>query len=58
MSAIPIVSADALTRFAADVFARSGLPRPDAAVVAEVLVWANLRGVDTHGVTGFRATWS
>jgi len=45
------VSAAALTRFATEVFARAGLPRPDAAVVAEVLVWANLRGVDTHGVT-------
>ena len=42
-------SAD-LTRFATDLFARAGLPRADAAVVAEVLVWANLRGVDTHGV--------
>ena len=51
MSAITTVSADALTRFATDVFARSGLARADAAVVAEVLVWANLRGVDTHGVT-------
>jgi LDH2 family malate/lactate/ureidoglycolate dehydrogenase len=51
MSAIPTVSPDALTRFATDVFTRSGLPRPDATVVAEVLVWANLRGVDTHGVT-------
>lgn len=40
-----------LTRFATDVFARTGLPRNDAKVVAEVLVWANLRGVDTHGVT-------
>ncbi|HZF19934.1 MAG TPA: Ldh family oxidoreductase [Burkholderiales bacterium] len=44
------VSAAALARFATDVFARAGLPRADAAVVAEVLVWANLRGVDTHGV--------
>lgn len=44
------VTAGALKRFATDVFARTGLPRADAAVVAEVLVWANLRGVDTHGV--------
>src|SRR5262249_45422346 len=51
MSAITTVSADALARFATDVFARAGLPQADAAVVAEVLVWANLRGVDTHGVT-------
>src|ERR1041385_3830085 len=39
-----------LARFATEIFVRSGMPRPDAAVVAEVLVWANLRGVDTHGV--------
>jgi LDH2 family malate/lactate/ureidoglycolate dehydrogenase len=44
------VSAGELTRFATDIFARAGLPRADAGVVAEVLVWANLRGVDTHGV--------
>src|SRR2546425_1439601 len=49
--AAPTASADALKRFAADVFARAGMPKADAAVVAEVLVWANLRGVDTHGVT-------
>jgi LDH2 family malate/lactate/ureidoglycolate dehydrogenase len=45
------VMPDALERFATSVFARAGLPQADAAVVAEVLVWANLRGVDTHGVT-------
>jgi len=42
--------AAALKRFATDVFARAGMPESDAAVVADVLVWANLRGVDTHGV--------
>lgn len=45
------VAAEALRRFAADVFERAGMPKPDAALVADVLVWANLRGVDTHGVT-------
>src|SRR2546428_5535339 len=43
--------AAALNRFATEVFARAGMPGADAAVVADVLVWANLRGVDTHGVT-------
>src|SRR5258706_3185498 len=42
--------AEALKRFATEVFARTGMPKADAAVVADVLVWANLRGVDTHGV--------
>lgn len=44
------VTAEALKHFTTDIFARTGLPQADAAVVAEVLVWANLRGVDTHGV--------
>src|SRR5205823_13294528 len=42
--------AEGLKRFATDVFVRTGMPETDAAVVADVLVWANLRGVDTHGV--------
>ena len=49
--AVPTASADVLKRFATEVFARAGMPGADAAVVADVLVWANLRGVDTHGVT-------
>jgi LDH2 family malate/lactate/ureidoglycolate dehydrogenase len=48
--AATIVSGEVLTSFATDIFTRAGLPRADAAVVAEVLVWANLRGVDTHGI--------
>jgi LDH2 family malate/lactate/ureidoglycolate dehydrogenase len=48
--AAAVVSGEALTRFATDLFARAGLPEADAATVSEVLVWANLRGVDTHGV--------
>jgi ureidoglycolate dehydrogenase (NAD+) len=36
--------------FTEQVFAAAGLPAADAAVEAEVLVWANLRGVDSHGV--------
>lgn len=45
------VSAEALRRFVASVLAKVGMPPAGAATVAEVLVWANLRGVDTHGVT-------
>lgn len=43
-------SAEALKRFATDIFVRAGMPQADAAIVSDVLVWANLRGVDTHGV--------
>ena len=44
------VGADELRRFTTDIFARAGLPDADAGVVADTLVWANLRGVDSHGV--------
>jgi LDH2 family malate/lactate/ureidoglycolate dehydrogenase len=49
--AAPTASADALKGFATEIFARAGMPEADAKIVADVLVWANLRGVDTHGVT-------
>jgi ureidoglycolate dehydrogenase (NAD+) len=38
-----------LTRFFHDVFIAKGMREADAATVAEVLAWANLRGVDSHG---------
>lgn len=40
----------ALQAFTTEVFTAAGLPPSDAAVEAEVLVWANLRGIDSHGV--------
>ena len=46
-----IVTADALRRFTHEVFVRAGMPPADAAIVADVLVWADLRGVDSHGVS-------
>lgn len=39
-----------LQAFVAQVFAGLGMPEVDAAMEAEVLVWANLRGIDSHGV--------
>lgn len=51
MSEARVVTADALRGFATAVFRRSGMPERHAAIVAEVLAWANLRGIDTHGVT-------
>src|SRR5256712_9860597 len=42
-------TADALRRFTRDVFVRAGMSEGDAATVADVLVWADLRGVDSHG---------
>lgn len=39
-----------LERFVARVFHAEGLPPDDARIVAQTLVFANLRGVDTHGI--------
>ena len=44
-----------LTRFTTDIFECAGMPREDAEIEADVLVWANLRGVDSHGV--LRIPW-
>mgnify|MGYP005754177073 FL=1 len=52
-SATITVQADALRHFVADLFVAQGVPERDALTVADCLVEANLRGVDTHGV--FRA---
>ncbi|MEE9256194.1 MAG: Ldh family oxidoreductase [bacterium] len=45
-----LVKAEELRRFAAQVFAHSGMPKPDAAWTAETLVQAELRGTSSHGV--------
>jgi ureidoglycolate dehydrogenase (NAD+) len=47
---MPDVAAPELQRFATGIFTAAGFDVVDASVVAEVLVWANLRGVDGHGV--------
>jgi L-2-hydroxycarboxylate dehydrogenase (NAD+) len=44
------VWADSLCDFCARVFEKMGVPPDDAAVTADVLVAANLRGIDSHGV--------
>lgn len=44
------VGAHELTRFGERVFMAAGMSAEHAATVAEILVWANLRGVDSHGV--------
>jgi len=40
-----------LERFVAQIFEQAGLPAEDASVVADGLVAANLRGIDSHGVS-------
>jgi ureidoglycolate dehydrogenase (NAD+) len=39
-----------LARFIVAAFAAKGMAADDAAIVADALVWANLRGGDSHGV--------
>lgn len=43
-------AADALEHFCRDVFASLGVPPADAALAAESLVEADLRGVESHGI--------
>jgi len=43
-------SKDELHRFALEAFIKAGVPHEDADIVAESLVRANLRGVDSHGI--------
>lgn len=44
------LSADTLKSYVSDVMKKQGLPEDDSKIVAESLVTANLRGVDSHGV--------
>ncbi len=44
------VWADPLRDFSARIFEKMGVPADDAVVTADVLVAANLRGIDSHGV--------
>jgi LDH2 family malate/lactate/ureidoglycolate dehydrogenase len=42
---------DELRAYGAGILSAAGLPGPDADIVAAALVDANLRGIDSHGVT-------
>jgi ureidoglycolate dehydrogenase (NAD+) len=44
------IAAAALHALAQDILATTGCTREEAGIWAETLVWANLRGVDSHGV--------
>lgn len=45
-----LIQHESLQAFTAQLFEAVGMSPADAAIEAEVLVWANLRGVDSHGV--------
>jgi LDH2 family malate/lactate/ureidoglycolate dehydrogenase len=46
-----VVSADDLGAVGGGIFEARGVGSADAAAVADALVWANLRGIDSHGVS-------
>jgi LDH2 family malate/lactate/ureidoglycolate dehydrogenase len=45
------IGADDLRTLVSGIFAARGAREPDADAVADALVWANLRGIDSHGVS-------
>lgn len=49
-SEFQLVQSDSLQQFCQRIFEATGMSEADASTQAEVLVWANLRGVDSHGV--------
>ena len=55
-----IFSADTLTDFSRRIFIKMGCPEADATLAAQVLVGADLRGIDSHGVarlSGYVRLW-
>jgi len=51
---VPLVNADVLKDFCVRVFRKLEVPEEDARITAEVLIAADLRGVDSHGVARLR----
>ncbi len=54
MAEAVVVWAEPLTEFCTRVFCKMGVPEEDARITADVLVAADLRGVDSHGVARLR----
>ena len=50
----PVVQAEPLVIFCQRAFQAVGVPHEDAVITADVLVAANLRGIDSHGVARLR----
>jgi L-2-hydroxycarboxylate dehydrogenase (NAD+) len=48
------ISFDLLERFMIDVFKKVGVPPADAKSCAEVLITADKRGIDSHGISRFK----
>ena len=51
------VSFDKMTNFMKDVFVGVGVPEPDALICAEILIEADKRGIDSHGINRLKAIY-
>jgi len=51
LQSVEVFPIEQLRELSARIFAACGVPREDAALAADVLASADLRGIDTHGVT-------
>jgi L-2-hydroxycarboxylate dehydrogenase (NAD+) len=58
MTEFVLVPADKLRDFAAKTLMAAGVPEDLACDAADVLVWANLRGVDTHGIRNLKLIYT
>ncbi|MFT5091716.1 MAG: L-2-hydroxycarboxylate dehydrogenase (NAD+) [Porticoccaceae bacterium] len=50
----PKISADELRSFSQRIFESAGVNSDDAKYATDVLIWASLRGVDTHGIRNLK----
>jgi L-2-hydroxycarboxylate dehydrogenase (NAD+) len=46
-----LIPVSTLAQFMRDVFTKLGVPADDAAISAEVLITADLRGIESHGIS-------
>ena len=51
------IDLDILERFMADVFKGLGVPEKEAAICAEVLITADKRGIDSHGIARLKTIY-
>jgi LDH2 family malate/lactate/ureidoglycolate dehydrogenase len=54
MNKARVIAAPVLEEFSAAVFEKAGIPMEQARRAAGVLSWANLHGVDTHGIRNLK----
>ena len=55
MSVQQSIDTEAFRKFALDVFRFLDVPRDQAVDAIDPLIWASLRGVDTHGIRNFKS---